>query len=63
MASWNLSCKNCQKSFVHSSIEVKEMSDYFLPEKPEFPEGGSDIECPNCGHVANYQRNDLTYSA
>jgi hypothetical protein len=37
--------------------------DFFLPEKPEFPEGGSELECPNCGHKDTYQRHELVYHA
>jgi len=39
------------------------MWDYLLPLKPEFPSVGSELECPNCGFKATYQRHDLTYLA
>ena len=34
-----------------------------LPVKPEFPEKGSELKCPDCGHEGIYQRTDLTYRA
>ncbi len=34
MARWTLSCPKCRFVFVHSSIEIKEAADYFLPAKP-----------------------------
>jgi uncharacterized C2H2 Zn-finger protein len=61
MPTWTLSCPHCTRSFEHSKIEVKKMVDYLWPEKPKFPEGGSDIKCPHCGQVAKYQRTDLLY--
>jgi hypothetical protein len=63
MSSWTLCCPNCRFTFVHSIIEVKETADYFLPTKPDFGAGGSNFRCSNCGHVALYQRSDLTYQA
>jgi uncharacterized C2H2 Zn-finger protein len=63
MAAWMLACPHCEKSFVHAQIEIKQMLDYILPEKPTFPDGGMDLECPNCGQVARYQTSDLTYRA
>ena len=61
MTSWMLSCAKCRVLFVHTRIADKFLLDYLLPEKPEFPPGGTVLECPNCGHSAIYQRTDLTY--
>jgi hypothetical protein len=36
---------------------------FFMPEKPEFPNGESELECPNCGHKDIYQRHELVYAA
>jgi hypothetical protein len=63
VANWVLDCVNCKMPFVHSPIDVREALDYFLPAKPEFPGGGSEFRCPQCGHVATYQRSDLSYQS
>jgi hypothetical protein len=63
MARWVLECRKCKVEITHSTINdigVPYLS--FIP-KPEFPPGGSTVECPNCGHKALYQRTDLTYRA
>ena len=39
------------------------MLSYMFPAKPEFPPAGAELECPNCGRKATYQRTDLTYRA
>jgi hypothetical protein len=36
---------------------------FFFPIKPEFPAGGSELQCSNCGKNATYQRTDLMYRA
>jgi hypothetical protein len=61
MASWGLHCVKCERSFAHAPIPDASIADYFLPIKPDFPDGGSEVKCPNCGHIALYQRSDLTY--
>src|SRR5208282_1500190 len=48
MASWMLRCAKCNVAFAHSAITATHLLDYFLPEKPEFPAGGSELKCPNC---------------
>jgi hypothetical protein len=44
-------------------IEEGGMLSYFLPQKPEFPPGGIEMECPGCKQEATYQRSDLSYQA
>jgi hypothetical protein len=34
---------------------------FFEPPKPDFPEDGAELECPNCGNKDTYQRTDLIY--
>jgi predicted RNA-binding Zn-ribbon protein involved in translation (DUF1610 family) len=63
MARWTLKCENCGFPFPHTLIDDSSAPNYFLPEKPDFPVGGSELECPNCGHEATYQRTDLVYQA
>jgi hypothetical protein len=62
MAHWMLTCPKCLASFRHSEVAEATAEDYFLPLRPQFPEDGSDIECPDCGHFATYQATDLTYA-
>jgi len=61
MARWALQCKNCGFAFTHSEIDQSNAPSFFLPEKPEFPAGGSEFECPSCGHKATYRRTDFVY--
>jgi hypothetical protein len=61
MPSWVLNCPGCSKTFPHSQIKQSTMADYFVPSKPEFPEGGQNLECPNCKKAETYQRTDLRY--
>jgi hypothetical protein len=61
MAKWTLECRKCWALFEYLPAGEQTFADYFLPTKPDFPPGGSDIKCPNCGHVARYQRTDLIY--
>ena len=60
MASWGITCMNCNKQFTQFAIEDT-LESYFFPEKPQFPDGGKEFECPNCGRKATYQRNNLVY--
>jgi hypothetical protein len=63
MASWVLDCAKCELKFTHSMIEDAGLVSYFLTPKPQFPPGGSEFACPNCGYKAMYQRTDLKYLA
>ncbi len=60
MATWNLTCAHCREFFQHSVIEDT-LPNFYLADKPAFPRGGSEIECPNCGRKAVYQRNQLQF--
>jgi hypothetical protein len=37
------------------------LENYFLPAKPDFPDGGQSMSCPHCGHSAMFQASDLRY--
>jgi DNA-directed RNA polymerase subunit RPC12/RpoP len=63
MPSWVLQCIHCKSEFTHSLIDDMKMLSYMFPAKPEFPPAGAELECPNCGRKATYQRTDLTYRA
>ena len=60
MAAWGFTCANCNKQFAQFRIEDT-VENYFIAEKPDVPKGGKEFACPNCGHKATYQRNDLAY--
>jgi rubredoxin len=63
MPRWTLKCDNCNFEFTHSLIEDSGLVSFLEPSKPEFPEGGSELECPNCRHKDTFQRTELTYHA
>jgi DNA-directed RNA polymerase subunit RPC12/RpoP len=62
MAAWGFTCANCNKQFAQFRTEDT-VEGYFFPAKSDFPKGGKEFECPNCGHKAMYQRTDLDYMA
>ena len=64
MPYWVLNCPHCRKDFNHSEIDggKKHFGLCALPAKPEFPEGGSWLECLNCKQTSLFQRFQLTYS-
>ena len=62
MAAWGLKCAICNQGLTKFAV-VDSLENYFFPAKPDFPEGGKEFECPNCGHKTTYQRTDLTYMA
>jgi hypothetical protein len=64
MPEWVLICSKCHKSFSHSLIAPRDKSyrfDPLWPEKPEFPKGGLELNCPHCGQTATYQRFELMF--
>jgi phage FluMu protein Com len=61
---WIVTCSHCQKTFAHSEIpEARDLENYYLPAKPEFPAQGQELQCPHCKVVVAYQRSDLRYEA
>jgi hypothetical protein len=64
MPYWVLDCPQCHKEFVHSEIdgEKKHHGLWALPSKPEFPEGGAKLDCPNCKQASLFQRFQLRYA-
>jgi hypothetical protein len=39
------------------------LANYFVPQKPEFPAQGQELQCPNCSTKTKYQRTDLRYDS
>jgi endogenous inhibitor of DNA gyrase (YacG/DUF329 family) len=67
MARWILHCPSCDKDFSHSEISdsssfVRDPFTMSAP-KPEFPDGGLKLVCPNCQSTSVYQRHQLIYQA
>lgn len=64
MLHWVLKCPQCKIRFTHSEVHVdrKRYGLWMLPSKPEFHEGGSWIECPNCNTTSLFQRVQLDYA-
>jgi endogenous inhibitor of DNA gyrase (YacG/DUF329 family) len=66
MAEWSLDCKGCKKPITHSSVNLAEKHmpyDSLWPSRPEVPEDGVTVRCPNCQQSASYHRHELTYRA
>jgi len=63
MARWTLRCDNCNFEFTHSMIGDSGVANFLEAPKPEFPEGGAELECPNCGRKDTYQRHELAYES
>jgi DNA-directed RNA polymerase subunit RPC12/RpoP len=65
MSSWNLPCRNCKALFAESAIAEDQalLWRMFFPAKPKLPSGGSEFECPHCGHKAVYETSDYVYRA
>ena len=60
MPRWVLTCNNCSKVFPHAEIGDT-LENLFFPEKPKFPPGGLEQECPHCNTKAVYQQQELRY--
>ena len=56
MPTWVLRCSSCKMSFVHSKIPEAGLLNYLFSIRPEFPLGGSELKCPNCGKKATYDQ-------
>jgi len=68
MPRWVLDCPECGEEFTHSEIDVENRSpllDSFawIGDKPEIPQEGVSLVCPNCSKVSVYKRHELTYRA
>jgi hypothetical protein len=63
MPHWALNCPHCKVEFPHSEIDIEKEHQgiWALPGKPEFPKGGSSLECPNCKETSVFQRFQLIY--
>jgi hypothetical protein len=67
VALWVLGCPDCHEYFTHSAIltsgqlQLTDPFETWLEPKPEFPEGGMAIVCPNCNKTSTYQRHELVF--
>jgi hypothetical protein len=66
MPQWVLTCPDCSSELTHSQIYVDDscIRDPFTAfSKPELPDGGLKMACPNCQKTSIYLRHQLTYRA
>jgi uncharacterized protein (DUF983 family) len=64
MARWILECHSCGTEFTHSEIDASIRDPFTNIElKPEFPDRGKRVVCPNCRNSSIYQRFELLYRA
>ena len=67
MTRWVLICPSCNEEFTHSEKVIDtdnlKLGDSYKVPKPVFPMSGLEIECPNCGKVSVFQRQQLEYRA
>jgi hypothetical protein len=56
---WMLFCADCKKEFTHSEVADGGPFSAWTAIKPDFPEAGLQIECPNCRKAFVYQRYEL----
>jgi endogenous inhibitor of DNA gyrase (YacG/DUF329 family) len=61
MPRWILNCPECQEEFTHSEVRESLHGISWWDEKPELPESGIQLECPNCKKTSAYQRYQLIY--
>jgi hypothetical protein len=56
-----LSCHHCHKPVTHGEIDLASLASYdpLWAPKPDFPEGGLRMMCPNCKKPSTYQRYEL----
>ena len=62
-AALGFECPECKTVFICSEIDMDQGHHGIaaLPAKPEFPEGGCKLECPNCKRTSVFQRFQLIY--
>ena len=70
MARWTLECPECKQDFTHSTIPDEHLphGNVFawldvLFDKPNFPNHGLNLKCPNCKSTSIYQQRQLVYRA
>lgn len=63
MPRWVLRCPSCQNEFTYTKIQRHKLEDYYLEPKPDFPQQGESVRCPNCNSASIYSRHQLTYRA
>jgi endogenous inhibitor of DNA gyrase (YacG/DUF329 family) len=56
-----LNCQHCHKPVTHGEINLASLASYdpLWAPKPDFPEGGLRMMCPNCKKPSTYQRYEL----
>jgi hypothetical protein len=60
---WVLNCQHCHKPFTCDEIDLAFLGILSLwRPKPDFPEGGLRMSCPNCKKRSTYQRYELMYT-
>jgi hypothetical protein len=58
-ARWVLSCRRCGADLVRCPAEQVLALEIAI--KPDFPNGGLKVQCPNCGKSFFYERHQLVY--
>jgi len=62
MPQWAFHCPQCNTELTHSQIYVSSIREPFtFLSKPELPDGGLKLACPNCQKTSVYLRHQLTY--
>ena len=59
-----LNCQHCHKPVTRGEINLASLASYdpLWAPKPDFPEGGLRMMCPNCKKPSIYQRYELMYA-
>jgi hypothetical protein len=65
---WVLGCPECKQEFTHTVIDPEYRTPLIDPfawigDKPDLPNDGVRLECPNCKKISVYKRYQLTYRA
>jgi len=66
MPQWVFNCPQCNTELTHSQIYVGDHNPrdpFTVFSKPELPDGGLKLACPNCHKTSIYLRHQLTYRA
>jgi len=68
LARWVLTCPECKLEFTHSQVKdtyAPSLKDAFswICDKPELPDEGIHLRCPNCMSETAYKRYQLIYRA